>query len=208
MKIYLASGNEHKRQEMKKIFSDFSIVLPKDENISFNPDETGSTFIENSLIKAKALWNIVHEPVLADDSGICVEALNGFPGIYSARYCGNGKNVTSDADKLTAMERNQLLIAELNGTKSQNRNCAFVCSLVYYFGNNQFYAVQETLKGTLVNSVEDLKGKGGFGYDPAVFLPQYNKTVAELTEDEKNAISHRGKACLKMSAFLKNKYTV
>ncbi len=208
MKIYLASGNEHKRKEMQQIFSDFTIVLPKDEKISFSPDENGSSFIENSLIKAEALWNLVHEPVLADDSGICVEALNGFPGIYSARYCGNGKNVTKDADKLTSEERNKLLISEVNQSGSTNRNCAFVCSLVYYYGKNQFYAVQEILQGTLVKSVEDLKGKGGFGYDPAVFLSDFNKTVAELSEEEKNAVSHRGKACKKMSEFLKNKYSV
>ena len=79
---------------------------------------------------------------------------------------------------------------------------------MYYYGKNQFYAVQETLEGSLVESVEDLKGKGGFGYDPAVYLKEYNKTVAELTENEKNAISHRGKACKKMSDFLKNKASV
>ena len=208
MKIYLASSNEHKRKEIQEIFSKHQIVLPKDENISFNPEENGSTFIENSLIKAEALWNIVKQPVLADDSGICLAALNGFPGIYSARYCGKGKNVTKDADKLSAQERNELLINELNATKSQDRSCSFVCSLVYYYGKNQFYAVQETLEGSLVESVEDLKGKGGFGYDPAVYLKEYNKTVAELTENEKNAISHRGKACKKMSDFLKNKASV
>jgi XTP/dITP diphosphohydrolase len=208
MKIYLASSNEHKRKEMQEIFPEHTIVLPKDENISFNPEENGSSFIENSLLKAKALWDIIHKPVLADDSGICVEALNGFPGIYSARYCGNGKNVTSESDKLTSSQRNELLIAELNETQSSNRNCAFVCSLVYYYGNNRFYAVQESLEGTVVNSINEVKGNGGFGYDPIVFLKQYNKTVAELSESEKNAISHRGKACKKMSAFLKNKTSV
>ena len=90
MTIFLASGNRHKQNEIAQIFSPHEILIPKDKGIDFDPEENGTSFVENSLIKARALWNIVHEPVIADDSGICVELLNNAPGIYSARYAGTG----------------------------------------------------------------------------------------------------------------------
>ena len=115
MRLFLASGNRHKQKEMQEIFPEYEILIPADAGIDFDPDETGTTFYENSLIKARALWNLVHEPVIADDSGICVRALKNAPGIYSARYAGpdymQGK---PDGSKISQEEQNRFLIQQLN----------------------------------------------------------------------------------------------
>lgn len=199
MKLYLATGNLHKKIEMSRIFEGFDIVIPKEEGIVFAPDETGNSFFENSLIKAKALWDIVHEPVIADDSGICVDALGEAPGIYSSRYAGpEYMHGRSDGAKITQEEQNKFLIEQTNAAIAENpsltRNCRYVCSLVCYFGKERFYCAQETMEGCLVNSIEDACGNGGFGYDPLVIIPKFGKTVAELTDSQKDEISHRGKA--------------
>ena len=111
MKIYFASGNLHKKQEMQALFPEFDLVIPSEEGIHFDPEENGSSFLENSLIKAQALWNMVHHPVLADDSGICVDILKGIPGIYSARYGGKDfPKGRPDGTKPTQEEQNQFLI--------------------------------------------------------------------------------------------------
>ena len=195
MKLYLASGNEHKRIEMQQILPEFEILIPKDEGIEFEPEETGSTFYENSMIKAKALWDIVKAPVIADDSGICVDALGGAPGIYTSRYAGpEFMKGRPDGKKIPQDEQNRLLIEQLNATKSDNRSCHYTCSIVLMLNPDRFFVAQETFEGKLIDSIEKQAGTGGFGYDPIVFLPEYGKTVAEISADEKNRISHRGKA--------------
>ena len=206
MKIYLATGNKNKKREIQQILPNHEILIPSDEGIAFDPDETGSTFYENSIIKAKTLYDIVHAPVIADDSGICVDALGGAPGIYSARYAGpEYMQGRPDGKKIPQEEQNVFLIEQLNqAVKSGKlpkgeylhgeRSCHYTCSMVLYLGNDRIYVCQETFEGTLINSIEEQAGDGGFGYDPIVFLPEYNKTVAQLSADEKNAISHRGKA--------------
>uniref|UniRef100_A0A7C3EE94 dITP/XTP pyrophosphatase n=1 Tax=Gracilinema caldarium TaxID=215591 RepID=A0A7C3EE94_9SPIR len=183
MKLWLATNNDHKKRELEQIFSGHVLVIPGTAGIAFDPDETGSTFLENTLIKARALYDLVHEPVIADDSGLCVDALDGRPGIYSARYGStNGK-------KLESWERNTLLLKELE--HETNRKARFVCSMVALFSHDRFYVVQETLEGEIIR---ESRGSGGFGYDPILYLPEWGCTVAELSEDEKNRISHRGKA--------------
>ena len=206
MKIYLATGNKNKKREMVELLSGHEIIIPSDENIEFDPDETGITFYENSLIKAKALYDIVHYPVIADDSGICVDALGGSPGIYSSRYAGpdymHGK---PDGTKISQEEQNIFLIEQTNkAIKDGNlpkmpylhgpRSCHYTCAMVMYCGPDRLFVAQETFEGALIDDISKQAGHGGFGYDPIVFLPEYGKTVAELTADEKNAISHRGKA--------------
>lgn len=186
MKIYFASGNAHKRDEMARIFAGHTIVIPSDEGIDFDPEETEPTFSGNALIKAKCLYNIVRQPVLADDSGICVDALGGAPGIYSARYG------SENGEKLDARARNALLLSRMAGTT--DRTCRFVCNMTLYLGPDRFVSAQETLEGTLVESLEEGRGSGGFGYDPVVYLPAFGKTVAELSDADKDAVSHRGKA--------------
>jgi len=183
MKIYFASGNAHKKEELARILPDHTIVIPADEGIPFDPDETETTFFGNSLIKARALFEITGKPVIADDSGICVDALGGAPGVLSARYG------SENGQKLDTAGRNRLLLSRMEGIK--NRTCRFVCNMVLYVATDRFYSVQETLEGTLVT---ENRGSGGFGYDPLVLVPTLGRTVAELTPEEKDELSHRGKA--------------
>lgn len=216
MKIYLATGNKNKKREMSQILSNYEVVIPSDEGIDFDPVEDGKTFYENSIIKAKALYEIVHCPVIADDSGICVDAINGIPGIFSSRYGGpdfpQGK---PDGSKTPQDDQNKFLIQQLNdrlkegnvdSSKFPNgpRSAHYTCTMVLYLGNDRVYVTQETMEGTLVESIQDAAGDGGFGYDPIFFLPQYGKTSAEITAEEKNKISHRGKATRALLNIINN----
>ena len=206
MKIYLATGNKNKKREMCELLPQHTILIPSDEGIEFDPIEDGKTFYENSLIKARALYDIVHCPVIADDSGICVDALDGKPGIYSSRYAGpEFTEGRPDGKKISQEEQNIFLIQQLNDAiKKGNlpkgeylhgeRSCHYTCAMVMYMGTDRLYVAQETFEGTLIDDINKQAGDGGFGYDPIVFLPEYNKTVAQISAEEKNAISHRGKA--------------
>ncbi len=185
MKILFASGNSHKKDELNKILKNHELILPKDLGIDSDVDETGSTYIENAMIKAETLFKVSNGlPVLSDDSGISVEALNGGPGIYSARYGDK-----EAGRKLTSEEKNRLLLKNMNNIN--NRNASFICSMVLILDNNRKFIVQESFEGVL--TLEPY-GNGGFGYDPIFFIPSLGKTAAELSEDEKNLYSHRGKA--------------
>lgn len=195
MKLFLATKNKHKKIEMQAILSEHEILIPDDEGIDFNPKECGNSFAANSFIKAEALWKIVHQPVIADDSGLCVNALNLVPGIYSARYAGEQfEKGRSDNKKIPQEEQNRLLIEQLNKTKSKDRSCFYVCAVSLLFSPEKFFIAQETFEGEIVKSIGNQAGSNGFGYDPIVFLPEFGKTVAEISADEKNKISHRGKA--------------
>ena len=200
MTIWFASGNTHKKKELSEILSaatpgntGFDLKIPSDAGLAFDPDETGNTFFENALIKAKALYrllcekNVIRhgEPVIADDSGICVDALDGRPGIYSARYGMTGT-------KLSDSERNTLLLSELGDNPL--RTACFVCAMVLYYGPNRFFSAQESLEGEMVRNADSARGSGGFGYDPVLYIPELGRTVAELDAEEKNRLSHRGKA--------------
>lgn len=214
MKIYLATGNKNKKREMSQILSPHTVITPADEGIDFNPIENGKTFYENSIIKAKTLYEIVRCPVIADDSGICVDALNGIPGIYSARYGGpefpQGK---PDGSKTPQELQNRFLIESLNAAvasgitsdsfKNGLRSAHYTCAMVLYLGTDRIFVSQETMEGTIVKRIEDAAGTGGFGYDPIFFLPQYGKTAAQISSEEKNAISHRGKATRALVEMLK-----
>lgn len=215
MKIYLASGNLHKQKEMAELFPEYEIIIPSQEGIAFDPEETGSSFLENSLIKAKALWDIVKQPVLADDSGICVDILEGIPGIYSARYGGKqypkGK---PNGEKTPQQEQNKSLIEQTNEAiamgkenpvyPNNKRSCRYVCAMTLYVGPDRFYVAQETMEGSLIDNPEQARGQGGFGYDPIVILQGTDKTVAQLSAEEKNAVSHRGKAAKTLYHIVKN----
>ena len=183
MKIYLASGNVNKKKEVQELLPSHKIVLPKDEGIEFDPEETGSTFFENAMIKAKALYHIVKAPVLADDSGICIDFLKGAPGVHSARYGSvEGEHVSAEAGI-------NKVLSELKGVK--DRSARFACCMVFLLDENRFYSVQETCEGHITGAPS---GSGGFGYDPIFFVEKFGKTFAELTSEQKNSISHRGRA--------------
>ncbi len=192
MLLYAASNNAHKISELILAFQNCEIRSPAEAGINFEFEETEDSFTANSLAKAMALWKLIGKPVLADDSGLCVDALGGRPGVYSARYGSvDGKT------PLGSSERNRLLLKEMEGKSL--RSCRFVCSLSLLISPYRFFVIQETLEGQLL--YEPI-GKGGFGYDPIVFLPELGKSVAELEAAEKNKLSHRGKAVLKMAEII------
>lgn len=193
MDIIVATGNAHKLAELAELFPGHRLLRPSDVGFpGWDVEETGSTFVENALIKATALRGLVGRPVLADDSGLAVRALGGAPGIYSARF-GSEDGKT----KLEAPERNALLLAKVEGV--EDRACAFVCCLVLSVSDERLFCVQETLEGQLLRAP---RGEAGFGYDPIVYVPSLGKSVAELSADEKNAVSHRGRAARRMAAIL------
>jgi XTP/dITP diphosphohydrolase len=211
MIIYFASGNQHKKNELEKLFHGFTLLLPRDAGIEFTPEETGTSFHENALLKARELYRLLAarrpsfyspgDPVIADDSGLCVDALNGRPGIFSARYSGAAHNA-ANGKKLESAERNALLLAELGG--NPRRSARFVCAMALLFGEDRFHMAQETAEGEIVTGAEYTRGSGGFGYDPIFFVPELERTMAELSEAEKNRISHRGKAGRAIADILRN----
>ncbi|HEY9053263.1 MAG TPA: non-canonical purine NTP pyrophosphatase [Rectinemataceae bacterium] len=193
MEILVASFNEKKVEELKPLFPQHRLYSPAELGISeFYIDENGSDYIQNALIKARAHFARTPMPILADDSGLCVRALDGAPGINSARF-----GSTLQGDRLTSAERNALLLKTMRGI--EDRACAFVCSLVLLFEVDRFISVQETCPGYLAL---EPSGVGGFGYDPIVFLPELGRTVAELSSEEKAAVSHRGKASTTLNRIL------
>ena len=193
MEIILASGNRHKLFELKEILKDHTLLLPEDIGIDFDFEETGSSYLENSYGKAYTLFNQINRPVLADDSGLSVAALNGAPGIYSARYG------SKDGALLEAPERNLFLLKQLKGM--EDLSAEFICCMTLALEKNRFFVAQESFKGEIT---ENSTGINGFGYDPVFYLPEYGKTVAELPEEEKNKISHRGKAGYRIARLLKD----
>ena len=194
MTIFLASANNHKKREIAEIIASHHFVLPHERGVTFDFQETGSTFYENAFGKAQHLNGIVGEPVIADDSGLCVPALGGAPGIYSARYGSERSN-----EKLSDADRNAHLLENMRGIA--DRRAFFVCCMVLLLSEARFYATQETVHGEITLSSQ---GDGGFGYDPLFFLPEIGKTAAQLTADEKNSISHRGKAAMALARFIDN----
>ena len=195
MELLLATGNPHKKEELSRILNPHRVLIPSDLGISFDADETGTTYVENALIKARTLRDLSGgRTVLADDSGLSVPALGGAPGVYSARYGSD----ESDSE-LEAPERNQLLLANMADIKGENREAFFVCCMALILDDYRVFTAQETFSGIIA-----LKpyGAGGFGYDPIFHLPERNCSVAELNAEEKDRISHRGRAGLRIKAVL------
>ncbi len=194
MKLVLASKNPKKLVELNEILSALGVEVcsEADAGVDVEVEETGSTFEENSLLKAKAVMEASGLSAVADDSGLCVDALNGAPGVYSARYGGPG---------LDDAGRYRLLLENLRG---QPRAAKFVSVVTCCFPNGDVISARGECPGTIAFAP---MGEGGFGYDPVFFLPGLKKTFAQLTPEEKNAISHRGKALRafveKLAAYLK-----
>ena len=182
MKVVLASHNKKKMVEMKTILSAMGVeVLSQaDVGVDLEPEETGTTFAENAAIKAQAVMEATGLPAIADDSGLMVDALNGEPGVYSARYGGPGLDDTG---------RWQLLLKNMAGI--ENRACKFVSVICCCFPDGQQLSARGECPGILAHGPT---GDGGFGYDPIFYLPELGKTMAQLTPEEKNKISHRAKA--------------
>lgn len=183
-KIIFATGNEGKMREIRLILADLGMEIFSMKEVGVNPDilEDGKTFGENAEIKAVAVWKETGGIVLADDSGLVVDYLNGEPGILSARYLGED----------TSYEvKNQVIIDRLAGAVGKERAARFVCNIAAVLPDGRVIHTEETMEGLIA---ETPAGSGGFGYDPILYLPQFGKTSAELSMEEKNKISHRGKA--------------
>ncbi|MCA0426849.1 MAG: RdgB/HAM1 family non-canonical purine NTP pyrophosphatase [Bacteroidetes bacterium] len=191
MKLIFASHNQNKTREINQILGNFIQVYSlTDLGIHEEIPETGSTLPENALLKAQAAADITGLSVFADDTGLEVEALNGAPGVISARYAGPGKSALANMEKL---------LDELQG--KSNRNARFVTCICLII-NNEKHLFEGELKGRIGY---EMRGEKGFGYDP-LFIPEGDeRTLAELSADEKNSISHRAKAIEKMRLFLETK---
>lgn len=191
MKFVLASQNKKKLEEMNAILSDLGIEVLSEiqAGVDVEVEETGATFEENALLKAAAVMKASGLPAIADDSGLCVDALGGAPGVYSARYGGEG---------LDDAGRSRLVLENVRGQLS--RACGFVCAICCVFPNGDTLTARGECRGTLAYAP---RGENGFGYDPIFFLPEEKKTFAQLTAEEKSRISHRGKALREFAQVLK-----
>ena len=185
MKVVLASKNKHKLVEISKITEKFGIelILQSELGVDIDVEETGTTFEENSFIKAEAVMKATGLPALADDSGIAVDALNGEPGVYSARYGFD--------DTLDDWGRLQLLLKNTEQVPDGRRQAQFVCVITMVTPENQVIQARGEIHGGLPRAP---RGENGFGYDPIFYYPPFGKTTAEMSPEEKNQVSHRGQA--------------
>ena len=190
MKLIIASNNAHKLTEMKAILSPFfdDVQSMREAGIEHETVEDGTTFMENAVKKARELAEISGHAAIADDSGICVDALDGAPGIYSARFSG----VHGD-DKAN----NRLLLQKLQGV--ENRAAHYTCAIALCWPDGKMLTAEDYFYGEIG---QEEKGTNGFGYDPLFFLPEYGCTSAQISPEEKNTISHRGKALRKLVKLL------
>ncbi len=191
-RIIFATGNAGKMKEIREIMADLDveIVSMKEAGVDVEIVENGSSFEENAVIKARTIMEHTGELVLADDSGLEIDYLNGEPGIYSARYMGEDTSYHI---------KNNNLISRLEGVEDEKRTARFVCAIAAAFPDGEILTVRDTVEGRI--GYEE-KGENGFGYDPIFYLPEYGKSSAQLSPEEKNRISHRGKALRKMKEEL------
>lgn len=184
MKIICATSNKDKLREIREIFSDFDceIVSMKEAGVSIDVEETGDTFLENAYIKAKAVWDITGGVVFSDDSGLEVDYLNKEPGVYSARFMGTDTSYEIKNKKIIQ------LLEEATGSKRSARYKAAICCILE---DGSVIEIEESMEGEIAHSPS---GSEGFGYDPIFYVKEFSKTAAQLSREEKNKISHRGKA--------------
>jgi XTP/dITP diphosphohydrolase len=194
MEILLASQNAGKLAEMRHLVRGLSleIVGPKDLGIHEAPDETGATFADNAREKARHYARVSGRLAIADDSGLSVDAMNGEPGIYSARF---GGPAATDPD------RNRLVIERLSAVSEDKRTARFTCALAVVRGEEVLFETLQTVEGRIAL---EPRGRNGFGYDPIFFSPHFGRTFGEVTPEEKETVSHRGKAFRKLREFLES----
>lgn len=191
-RIIFATGNEGKMKEVRMILADmdYEIVSMKEAGVEIEIIEDGKTFEENALIKATAIMKETGELVLADDSGLEIDYFDKAPGVYSARYLGED----------TPYEvKNRVILERMEGVAEEKRTARFVCAIAAVFPDGTTKTVRGTIEGIIGY---ESKGENGFGYDPIFYLPEYGCTSAELAPEEKNKISHRGKALQKMKELI------
>lgn len=199
--IIFATGNTGKMREIRSILADLGVPVlsMKEAGIQADIEENGTSFEENAIIKARAVAAAVEAKgsvILADDSGLEIDALNGEPGIYSARYLG--EDTPYDV-------KNRELIRRLEGIPEDRRTARFVCAIAAVLADGREFTVRGVIEGRIGY---EQKGQGGFGYDPIFYVPEYGKTTAEMSPEEKNLISHRGKALMLMKEVLKDNESI
>ena len=194
-KIIFATGNAGKMKEVREILKDLNVEVlsMKEAGIQADVEENGKTFQENAVIKAREIMKISGEVVLADDSGLEIDYLNKEPGIYSARYMGEDTSYRI---------KNANLIERLQGVPDEKRTARFVCAIAAAFPDGSIETTEGTIEGRI--GYEE-KGENGFGYDPIFYVPEFGCTTAELTGEQKNQISHRGKALEAMKEILRKR---
>ena len=196
MIFLIATQNKHKKTEFSRILASLGIEIKTAGELGLQyPDveETGTTFEENALIKARAGCMLAGVPTLADDSGLCVDALDGAPGLYSARWSGDGETNGDDE------ANNDKLLRLLADVPDEQRTAHYVAAVAAVFPDGRDFVTRGECYGRIAH---ERHGNGGFGYDPLFFVPQLNKTLSEVTAEEKNAISHRGEALRQMLPVL------
>ncbi|MDE6058541.1 MAG: RdgB/HAM1 family non-canonical purine NTP pyrophosphatase [Clostridia bacterium] len=184
--IVAATGNAHKLKEIRAVLKDWKILSEEESGFHGEVEETGATFAENALIKAQAVCKATKLPALADDSGLCVEALGGAPGVYSARYSGGG-----------SAENRALLLKNLQG--ENNRKAYFACAVALVFPDGRVITAEGRTHGEIL---EEERGENGFGYDSLFYSDDLKKSFAESSDEEKNSVSHRGRALRELEAKL------
>ena len=191
-KIIIATSNEGKLKEFRSLLAhkDVDIISMKEAGINIDIDENGTTFEENAAIKAKTVCEYSKCLCLSDDSGLVIDCLGGEPGIYSARYLGHDTPYT---------EKNRIITDRLKDVPDKERTARYVCAVAAAFPDGRVITVEDTLEGVIAR---EPVGEGGFGYDPIFYYPPLGVTTAQLTAEEKNAISHRGKALRRMVDLL------
>jgi XTP/dITP diphosphohydrolase len=192
MKIVFASGNEGKVKEIREMLEGMGVELVSLKNYAGAPEivEDGKTFLENALKKARTISAFTGETVLADDSGLMVEALGGEPGIYSARYAG---------EKATDDDNIDLLLSRLKNISQEKRTAFFCCALVLYRTDGSYDSFESKWPGMII---DDRRGDNGFGYDPVFYVSELKKTAAQMSPELKNRVSHRGQAFAKLKSAL------
>lgn len=193
-KLIVASNNGHKISEIKEMLSKFNlqVLSLREAGIDIDVEENGTTFMENALIKARAIKALCKdEMILSDDSGLAVDALNGAPGIYSARYCGEHGN---------DVENNKKLIREMDGIPFEERKAKFICAMALVIDDNTEVQVQGEVGGFILESYEPCEG---FGYDPLFYVPELKATFNDVSSEVKNSMSHRGRALEKLEVEIK-----
>ncbi len=183
-KVIFATTNEGKMKEIREILQDLEIELLSLKEAGLNPDieENGETFEENAIIKAKTVMELTGEIVLADDSGLEVDYMEKAPGVYSARFMG---------EETSYDIKNQYIIDQLEKANENERSARFVCAIACAFPDGEIVTRRATIEGTIARQIS---GENGFGYDPIFYIPEYGCTSADMTSEQKNEISHRGKA--------------
>ena len=196
MRAILASQNVKKQKELREILAQLGIevLLQSEAGVSIEVEETGDTFEENARLKAEAVRDATGQLAISDDSGLWVDVLGGAPGVYSARYGGEG---------LDDEGRYRLLLENMEG--QDNRSCRFICVICCAFPNGELLYARGECEGVIAYTPQ---GEEGFGYDPIFYLPEYQKTMAQLSAEEKHTMSHRGKALGKLRMELEKKHGI